>query len=72
MNSVFDRVAFTRGPGLKNCFILAPLTNLQSHVDGTLSDDEYHWLTLRARSGFSATMSSPRFISTRPAPLGLP
>ena len=57
MNSVFDRVAFTRGPGLKNCFMLAPLTNLQSHVDGTLSDDEYHWLTLRARSGFSATMT---------------
>ena len=37
--------------------MLAPLTNLQSHVDGTLSDDEYHWLTLRARGGFGATMT---------------
>ena len=33
---------------MKNRFMLAPLTNLQSHADGTLSDDEFRWLTLRA------------------------
>jgi len=33
------------------------LTNLQSHPDGTLSDDEYHWLTQRAVGGFGATMT---------------
>ena len=57
MTSLFDPVVLTRGPGMKNRFMLSPLTNLQSHVDGTLSDDEYHWLTLRARGGFGATMT---------------
>ena len=31
---------------------LAPMTNLQSHPDGALSDDELRWLTRRARGGF--------------------
>jgi len=57
MPSLFDPVSLTRGPGLKNRFMLSPLTNLQSHVDGTLSDDEYNWLTLRARGGFGATVT---------------
>nr|QQZ51874.1 NADH:flavin oxidoreductase [Phenylobacterium glaciei] len=37
--------------------MLAPLTNLQSHVDGTMSEDEFHWLTLRAQGGFGLTMT---------------
>jgi 2,4-dienoyl-CoA reductase-like NADH-dependent reductase (Old Yellow Enzyme family) len=37
--------------------MLAPLTNLQSHDDGRLSDDEFHWLTLRAEGGFGLTMT---------------
>ncbi len=37
--------------------MLAPLTNTQSHSDGRLSDDEYHWLTLRAKGGFGLTMT---------------
>jgi 2,4-dienoyl-CoA reductase-like NADH-dependent reductase (Old Yellow Enzyme family) len=42
---------------MKNRFMLAPLTNLQSHVDGRLSDDEFNWLTMRARGGFGLTMT---------------
>ena len=42
---------------MKNRFMLAPLTNLQSHEDGRLSDDEFRWLTLRARGGFGLTMT---------------
>jgi 2,4-dienoyl-CoA reductase-like NADH-dependent reductase (Old Yellow Enzyme family) len=42
---------------MKNRFMLAPLTNLQSHADGTLSDAELHWLTLRARGGFGLVMT---------------
>ncbi len=42
---------------MKNRFMLAPLTNLQSLADGRLSDDEYHWLTLRAQGGFGVTMT---------------
>lgn len=41
----------------KNRFFLAPLTNTQSHEDGILSDDEYHWLTMRAKGGFAMTMT---------------
>jgi 2,4-dienoyl-CoA reductase-like NADH-dependent reductase (Old Yellow Enzyme family) len=35
--------------------MLAPLTNLQSHPDGRLSEDEFRWLTLRAEGGFGLT-----------------
>jgi 2,4-dienoyl-CoA reductase-like NADH-dependent reductase (Old Yellow Enzyme family) len=45
------------GPALKNRFMLAPLTNLQSHPDGTLSDDELHWLSMRADGGFGLVMT---------------
>ncbi len=37
--------------------MLAPMTNTQSHDDGTLSDDEYNWLTMRAKGGFGMTMT---------------
>ncbi len=57
MTSLFEPLTFTRGPAMKNRFMLAPLTNLQSHADGTLSDDEFHWLTFRAKGGFGVTMT---------------
>jgi 2,4-dienoyl-CoA reductase-like NADH-dependent reductase (Old Yellow Enzyme family) len=53
----FEPLTFTRGPAMKNRFMLAPLTNCQSHADGTLSDDEFHWLTMRAEGGFGLTMT---------------
>jgi 2,4-dienoyl-CoA reductase-like NADH-dependent reductase (Old Yellow Enzyme family) len=37
--------------------MLAPLTNSQSAADGTLSDEEYRWLTMRAEGGFALTMT---------------
>ena len=37
MQSLFEPLTFLHGPAIKNRFALAPLTNLQSHVDGTLS-----------------------------------
>lgn len=57
MTLLFSPLGFTRGPSMKNRFMLAPLTNLQSHEDGVLSDDEFHWLTMRARGGFGLTMT---------------
>ena len=57
MSSLNDAVSFTRGPGMKNRFMLAPLTNQQSHDDGTLSDDEHRWLTMRAEGGFGLVMT---------------
>ncbi len=57
MSDLFDRLTFAHGPQMKNRFMLAPLTNLQSHPDGRLSDDEFHWLTMRAKGGFGLTMT---------------
>jgi 2,4-dienoyl-CoA reductase-like NADH-dependent reductase (Old Yellow Enzyme family) len=54
---LFAPLSFAHGPAMKNRFMLAPLTNLQSHPDGTLSDDELNWLTLRAKGGFGLTMT---------------
>ena len=56
MTDVFNPVSLKTRVA-KNRFFLAPLTNTQSHVDGTLSEDEYHWLTLRAKGGFGMTMT---------------
>lgn len=57
MTSLFEPLNFRHGPALKNRFTLAALTNLQSHKDGCLSDDEYKWLTMRAAGGFALTMT---------------
>lgn len=57
MSNLFQPLQFKSGSSLKNRFMLAPLTNTQSHADGRLSDDEYHWLTLRAKGGFGLTMT---------------
>jgi 2,4-dienoyl-CoA reductase-like NADH-dependent reductase (Old Yellow Enzyme family) len=57
MPSLFESVRFQRGPAMANRFMLAPLTNSQSHDDGTLSEAEQHWLTLRADGGFGMVMT---------------
>ena len=57
MKDLFQPLTFNCGTTLKNRFMLAPLTNTQSHVDGKLSDDEYRWLTMRAQGGFGLTMT---------------
>ena len=57
MSQLFDHLSFTRGPDMKNRFVLAPLTNTQSHDDGVLSDEEFNWLTMRSDGGFGLTMT---------------
>lgn len=57
VKSLFEPLTFSRGPAMKNRFMLAPLTNSQSHDDGTLSEDEFNWLMMRARGGFGLTMT---------------
>lgn len=54
----FAALALPRGGAMRNRFMLAPLTNMQSHADGTLSDAEIHWLAKRAEGGFALTMSA--------------
>ena len=57
MSNLFKPLGFKSGAVAKNRFMLAPLTNSQSHDDGRLSDDEYRWLTMRAKGGFGVTMT---------------
>src|SRR5580704_8935962 len=75
MTGLFEPLTFARGPAMKNRFMLAPLTNLQSHPDGTLSDEEFHWLTMRAKGGFGLTMTCASYVQRRgqgfPGQLGI-
>ncbi|MFT5441016.1 MAG: 2,4-dienoyl-CoA reductase-like NADH-dependent reductase (Old Yellow Enzyme family) [Myxococcota bacterium] len=64
-STLFSPLAFLRGPTMRNRFMLAPLTNLQSHPDGVLSDDEFKWLTMRARGGFGSTMTCAAHIQAK-------
>ncbi len=52
MDSLLSPLSFMRGATMWNRFMLAPMTNQQSHNDGTRSDDELRWLRVRARGGF--------------------
>ncbi|MBS1717040.1 MAG: NADH:flavin oxidoreductase [Armatimonadetes bacterium] len=52
-----DELKLIHGPAIKNRIFLAPLTNCQSHEDGTISDDEYRFLVMRAEGGFGMTMT---------------
>lgn len=50
-------ITFACGATMNNRFMLAPLTNQQSHDNGQLSEDEFHWLTMRAKGGFGLVMT---------------
>jgi 2,4-dienoyl-CoA reductase-like NADH-dependent reductase (Old Yellow Enzyme family) len=52
-----EPMTFACGATMKNRFMLAPMTNHQSHEDGRLSDAELHWLVLRAQGNFGLTMT---------------
>ena len=64
MAQLGDELGFDHGPAMANRMMLAPLTNFQSHEDGTLSDDEYHWLVARAKGGFGLTMTCAAHVQT--------
>jgi 2,4-dienoyl-CoA reductase-like NADH-dependent reductase (Old Yellow Enzyme family) len=56
--SLFQPLAFARGAPMKNRFMMAPLTNKQSHPDGRLSDEEIRWLAMRGEGGFGLVMTA--------------
>lgn len=72
---LFEPMSLAHGPAMKNRFMLAPLTNCQSHPDGRLSDEEFHWLTMRAEGGFGLTMTCAAYVQARgqgfPGQLGI-
>jgi 2,4-dienoyl-CoA reductase-like NADH-dependent reductase (Old Yellow Enzyme family) len=75
VTQLFNTIDFANGRTMKNRFMLAPLTNTQSHTDGTLSDDEYTWLTMRAKGGFGLTMTCAAHVQAQgqgfPGQLGI-
>lgn len=52
----------THGPSWRNRVALAPLTNTQSHPDGTLTEDETAWLEARGRGGFGLVMTAAAYV----------
>ncbi|MEH3038198.1 MAG: NADH:flavin oxidoreductase [Sphingomonas adhaesiva] len=70
MSDLFEPLSLARGPAWRNRFMLAPLTNQQSHADGRLSDDEQRWLTKRAAGGFGLTMTAAAHV--QPGGQGFP
>lgn len=70
MPDLFAPLRFPRGPVAPNSFLLAPLTNTQSHPDGTLSDAEHDWLVMRAEGGFGSVMTCAAAVS--PSGQGFP
>lgn len=75
MTHLLDPLGFSHGPTMKNRFVLAPLTNQQSHADGRLSDEEFRWLTMRAEGGFGLTMTCASHVQAQgigfPGQLGI-
>jgi len=75
MVDLFEPLSFAHGPPMKNRFMLAPMTNTQSHADGRLSDDEQRWLVMRAAGGFGLTMTCAAHVQARgqgfPGQLGI-
>lgn len=63
MPSLHDPLTLARGPVWSNRLALAPLTNKQSHLDGSLSDDEIRWLVARARGGMGMVMTAAAFVA---------
>lgn len=47
-----DPLVFRNGARARNRAWLAPMTNQQSHADGSLSEEELRWLRMRAAGGF--------------------
>ncbi len=57
-----DPLELMHGPSWHNRIMLAPLTNAQSNLDGTLSDAEIDWLLARARGGFGLVMTAAAYV----------
>lgn len=63
MTELRDSLCLAAGPAWRNRLGLAPLTNMQSHDDGSLSEEETAWLLRRADGGFGMVMTAAAFVS---------
>ncbi len=58
-----DAIRLPSGGRVPGRIGLAPLTNLQSHPDGQLGDDELAWISRRASGGFPWLSTCAAFVS---------
>jgi len=63
MEKLFEPLVFASGLRAKNRVVLAAMTNKTSHRDGTLSDDELHFLLARADGGFGVVTTCASHVS---------
>jgi 2,4-dienoyl-CoA reductase-like NADH-dependent reductase (Old Yellow Enzyme family) len=63
-HDVLSRYQFRNGVTTRNRLALAPLTNLQSHDDGRLSEVETEWLLRRARGGFGLVETCAAYVAS--------
>lgn len=63
MSDAKTALTLRRGKEWRNRLFLAPMTNKQSHDDGSLSDVEIEWLAARGRGGFGQVMTAAAFVS---------
>lgn len=59
---LFSSITLGRASQVKNRVALAPLTNRQSHADGTLSDAEHDFLALRAAGDFGLVSTCAAYV----------
>lgn len=65
MQQLFKPYTFQKcGVSVPNRIALAPMTNQQSHPDGSVSQDEYKWLVRRAKEGFGLVITCASHVST--------
>ena len=60
---LFDPITLREGVTARNRIWLAPLTNMQSHADGTLSDEELRFLEMRSTGGFGLVETCAAHVS---------
>ena len=63
MHAVHDPLKLPCGLEVAGRVALAPLTNTQSHSDGSLGEDELKWLLMRADGGFPWISTCAAFVS---------
>lgn len=63
MTQLSNKLSLGTNKAMHNRFALAPMTNQQSHSDGTLSEDELNWLSMRADGGFAMVMTCAAHVS---------
>jgi predicted alpha/beta hydrolase family esterase len=60
--SLWEPLSFPNGSRMAHRVALSPLTNCQSNDDGTLAEEELHWLSMRASGGFALTTTTATFV----------